>query len=298
MKTAAFLVSFVLTAILIPLLIRFSHKKNILDYPKANSIHEKPLPMMGGVVIFGVFFIIALAFGVTENLFPFFIASLPIIISGAYDDVKGIKALQKLLIQFISGVILISFGVVITRINIPFGPTLELGIYSIPATIFWFILMTNLMNIIDGLDGLAAGLAAIIFFTLINFLWGIAVSVQLLILLGATLAFLMFNFHPAKIFLGNNGSTFLGFAIAYFTVITSQKSTIVPILILPCVILLVHVADIAYAIARRARKKTGIFRGDKRHIHHVMLNSIGNHRIAVLVFYLISLSLAVAITKY
>jgi len=297
MKIADFLLPFILTLILTPLLIKFSYKKKILNYPNTNSIHKKPMPVLGGAVIFSVFFIVALAMKSTEHLFPLFLASLPIIISGVYDDVKGLKASQKLLVQLLSSLILISFGVIIVKIAIPFGPVLELGVFSMPVTVFWFILMLNLINVMDGMDGLAAGLSSIIFFVLLSFMWGSVTAVQLLILLGSTLAFLIFNFHPARIFLGNNGSAFLGLTIAYFALVTSQKSTITPILALPCLILLVHVADIAYAIARRARAKMSIFKGDKGHVHYIMLNVIGNHRIVVLIFYLISLILAVTILK-
>lgn len=294
MESVAFILAFILTIILSIFIIKLSYRKNILDHPKEKSIHKKPVPMLGGVVIFSVFFITNLALKTSENLLPLFLASLPILISGIYDDIKGMNASQKLLIQFISSIILISFGIVITRIRIPFGGTLELGIFSIPATILWLILMTNLVNVIDGLDGLAVGLSAIIFLVLINFIWSAAHIIQLVIFFAVTVGFLIFNFHPAKIFLGNNGSTFLGFAIAYFALVTSRKSPIMPVLILPCIILAIHLADILYAMTRRARGGISIFKGDKRHIHHVMLNIIGDHKITVLIFYLISLGLAFA----
>ena len=293
----SFLLPFTLAIILTFFTIKISYRKKILDCPKTNSIHEKPVPMLGGLVIFCVFFISSFILKIQKGLLPLFVGSMLIIVSGIYDDIKGMRAAQKLLIQTFSSVIMICFGVVLTKINIPFGPVLKLGIFAIPATIFWFILMTNLINIIDGLDGLAAGLSAIIFIVLMSFMWPSAMSLQLLILVASTGAFLIFNFHPAKIFLGNNGSTFLGFTIAYFALATSQKSTIVPILILPCAILLIHIVDIIYAIARRTRKKISIFRGDKRHIHHMMLSMIGNHRITVFIFYLISLSLSIAIIR-
>ncbi len=297
MKAIAFLLPFIATLVSIPFVVRFSRRKNILDYPRSNSIHRNPVPMLGGVVIFVVFFGTCLILKVGQVYLPLFVASLVIIASGLYDDIKGLKAPQKLLIQCLSGAILVSFGVIMKKINIPFGPTVELGIFAVPATILWFVLMSNLINIIDGLDGLAAGLSCIIFLILISFMWSSTESAGLLILLGTTSAFLIFNFYPARIFLGNNGSTFLGFTIAYFALATSQKSTIMPILILPCVILSIHVIDIAYAVARRTRDGINIFKGDKKHIHHIMLNIIGNHRATVLVFYLMSLVLSFAILK-
>ena len=253
--------------------------------------------MLGGVVIFCAFFSICLISGNTDKLLPLFIASLPIIIAGVYDDLNGMTASQKLFVQFVSSIVIISFGIVITQARIPFSPLLKLGIFSIPTTICWFILMSNLMNIIDGLDGLASGLAGITLFTLLFFARDACVASQILILLGAVSGFLLLNFNPAKIFLGNNGSTFLGFAIAYLALTTSQKSTIIPILALPCVVLVIHLADIVYAILRRAKNKKNIFKGDKKHIHHMILNATKNHKCTVFMFYAISLALAFLIVR-
>lgn len=295
MKPIIFLFTLIFTGIMTFFVIILSYKKNILDYPKENSLHQKPLPMLGGLVIFFVFFITSLIFRAFDNLLPLFLGSLIMIASGIYDDLAGINAPRKLLIQFTASLVIIFFGMSIARIKIPFGPTLELGVFSIPATVIWFILMINLINIIDGLDGLACGLAFVIFFTLAHFSWPEPIGAQLVILLASTLAFLFFNFQPAKIFLGNNGSSFLGFIIAYFSLVTSQKSTIFPVLILPCILLVVHLIDAAYAVIRRKSLGVSIFKGDKRHVHHIMLNRIGSHRVTVLLFYLISIIIAFAV---
>ncbi len=298
MKILGFIISFVLTLILTPLVIKLSYRKDLLDYPKSNSIHKRPLPMMGGVVIFFVFFITSLILKAGDNLLPFFLGSLIIMLSGIYDDLKGLNAAKKLFIQFIAVLVLTYFGIMVTKIKIVFGPTMELGIFSIPLTIFWFIVIINLINVIDGLDGLAVGLCAIVFFFISIFTQDQSINLQLLVLLGSIAAFLLYNFYPAKIFLGNNGSAFLGFSIAYFALTTSQKSTIAPLLALPCGILLAHILDLMYAIFRRARHGGNIFKGDKNHLHHLMLNVIRDHRMTVLLFYLLSAVLATITIRF
>jgi len=253
--------------------------------------------MAGGLIVFAVFFIISFISNARFNLIPLFLASLPMIASGLYDDRRGLNAAQKILIQLIAVIILMSFGIMITKIKLPFGNILEIGHFSIPATIIWFLFMTNLINLLDGLDGLAAGLCTVVFGALFIIMHPSLFDAQLLILAGSLLAFMIFNFYPAKIFLGNNGSSFLGFAVAYFSLVTSQKSSILPILVVPPCILMVHVFDAGYSVLRRAKKGRKIFEGDKGHIHHIMLGSIKNHRVTVLAFYLTSLIIAIFILK-
>ncbi len=292
-----FLIAFIPTVLAIPAIIKISHKTGILDSPRSNSVHTEPVPMLGGLILFVVFFCSAVFLRVTDGLMPLLIGSLIMIISGLYDDLRGMNAAQKLSIQFIAALIVIFFGLGIDKITVPFGPVIELGPFSGAVTILWFIFMINLINIIDGLDGLAAGLSLVTLLTLLHFLWPVPVRAQVLILIAALSGFLIFNFHPAKIFLGNNGSAFLGFAIAFFSLTLSQKSTVIPILALPCCVLGVHVVDVIYAFTRRKKRGASIFEGDKRHIHHVMLKSVKSHRLTVLLFYLFSLIIAFMLIK-
>jgi len=287
MGFAAFSVSFVMSLIFTPLIIKISYKKNLLDHAiKGHSIHTRPIPFTGGIVLYVVFFIACLIFKSEFDLVPFFLASLIIFVSGLCDDLWELSAIQKLFFQFVSASILVGFGVVITRLGPPFLGFYELGIFSIPVTLFWFVFVINLVNLIDVLEGLAAGLCAMIFFILAVFLPPCSVSIPLLILLGSVLAFLFFNFHPAKIFLGNLGSSFLGFSVAYFSLVGSQKTTVTPILLMPCVVLFFHIMDIVYVISRRNRQGVSIFKGDRKHFHHLLLRTIRNHSRSVLLFYL------------
>lgn len=293
----AFALSFILTLALTPFAIEACREKNILDYPKEKSIHTKPIPMLGGVVIFCAFFLISLIMKATENLLPLFISSLCLVISGIYDDLAGLNASRKLIIQFIAVYILIAFGISINKIRFPFGSETELGVLSPATTVIWFIFIINLINIIDGLDGLAAGLSAIVAFLLLGFTSSWAQAAQILILAGSLLAFLRFNFYPAGIFLGNNGSSLVGFLIAYFSLVTSQKTTVIPIMALPLCALLVHVFDVIYAVFRRTKSRVNIFKGDRQHMHYLLLDITKNHALTVLSFYLISLVLAVIMLR-
>ena len=288
-------IPFVLTLIITPFAIKISHRRNFLDHPKANSVHTKPIPMAGGLVIFFAFFVTTVLLKNTYNMLPFFAGAAIVVMGGIYDDLKGMNAQKKLLIQTISVIVLSCFGITISKIRFPFTPIIELGLFSVPLTILWFLVMINLINIIDGLDGLAAGLSAIVLFATAFFAQPHSIYLQILTLLSATLSFLLFNFYPAKIFLGNSGSSLLGFSIAYFLTITSQKSTMIPILILPCTVLSFYIFDSLYAIIRRRRQGRSVFTGDKEHIHHLMLSGIKNHRLVVLIFYLSSLVISLIV---
>jgi UDP-GlcNAc:undecaprenyl-phosphate/decaprenyl-phosphate GlcNAc-1-phosphate transferase len=289
--------SFILTLALIPVVIKYSYRKGLLDHPKPGSVHTRPVPMTGGIVVFCVFFLMAFLLDARHNLVQLLIASVPMLLGGLYDDRKGLNATQKLLLQSVSVLILMASGVMITKLKLPAGGILDITYFSIPVTMLWLLFMTNLVNLLDGLDGLAAGEGIIVLSVLYIIMNPSLYDCQLLIFVGALSAFLIFNFYPARIFLGNNGSSFLGFAIGYFSLVTSQKSSVLPILIVPPCILMIHVLDVGYSVLRRAVKGEKIFKGDRGHIHHILLGSIKNHKVTVLAFYLISLLLAAVVLK-
>ena len=294
----AFILSLVATFIITPFVINLSYRRGFLDYPKQKSIHVKPMPMLGGAVLFFVFFLSSFFLGAHFNLIPLFLAAIPVFAGGIYDDIKGMSAGWKLSIQFISIVVLMSFGVLIKVVRVPYGPLLYLGSFSIPVTIIWFLFILNLVNLLDGLDGLASGLCVIAFIFILVTTPTSLFDNQLIILIGSTLAFLVFNFNPAKVFLGNNGSAFLGLMVGYFSLVTSQKSTVMPTLIIPLVIFLIQIFDMGIAVFRRLKSGANIFRGDKYHIHHLALNIVKSHRSAVLIFYLFSLICAFISLKF
>lgn len=293
MKILNFIISFVITIAVMPRAIGFSVKNKLLDIPKKGSIHSRPIPFTGGVIIFFIFFVMCALLGLVQNLVALLAGSLLIIAAGLYDDIRGLAAPGKLLMQLAASLIMICFGIYITRVRVPFAGVIELGVLSVPLTVLWTIFIINLVNIIDGLDGLAGGLCAIVLFVIFVFAQSYVVGAQLLVLLAATTGFLVYNFYPAKIFLGNNGSSFLGFLIAYFSLVSSQKSTITATLLIPCGILMVQILDIIYAVFRRQKAGVSIFKGDTKHFHHMMLNEMKDHRKTVLLFYLISIVLTI-----
>ena len=242
--------------------------------------------------MFITFFVISLILKKDFNLLPFFISSFIVFASGLYDDFIGLSAQKKLLLQLIAVLSLSCFGILITDIRLPFVTFSNLGILSLPVTILWFMLLTNLINIADGLDGLATGIYTLTLFVIWVWLPPSSISSQILISLGLTVAFLLFNFYPAKIFLGNSGSLFLGFSLAYFSIVARQESTATFFLLIPITLLLIHVIDMLYAVYRRRKQGVSIFKGDKTHLHYLLLGKIVDHRKTVLLFYLATLILA------
>jgi len=295
--TKILLMSFILTLLLTPAAIIFSRRNNILSYPTENSIHTAPMPFIGGVVLFTVFFILSWIFKSSDTLLPFFLGSAAILLIGLYDDFRGLNAKIKIALQLLAVLVLILSGVFITSLRTPFAGFRDLGLWSLPITIVWFMFMINLVNIIDGLDGLAAGLSGITFLVMLNYLHSGSMNIQLLIMIGSIMGFLIFNFYPAKIFLGNSGSSFLGFSIAYFSLIGYQKGNALIILMGPLAVLSVHVFDAAYAVYRRLRSGSYVLKGDKRHLHHLLLKRMNGHRKTVLIFYLASSILAFLLTR-
>ena len=185
--------------------------------------------------------------------------------------------------------IVMFFGVQITFISNPFNGIFALGAIGIPLTLFWIVGVTNAINLIDGLDGLAAGVTAIsavaLFFVALR-THQVGASLLMLALAGAALGFLRYNFFPAKIFLGDSGSLFLGFILASSSVVGVFKTTLVVALVIPVLILGVPIFDTLFAIGRRLKEKKHPFEADDKHIHHMFLRAGFTQREAVLAIYI------------
>ena len=226
-----------------------------------------------------------------------------IVLLGLIDDYKNLPAKVKLLGQIVCACVLVAFDVRIDFITDPFGDYLYLEYLAIPATIFWIVGLTNTVNLIDGLDGLAAGVATIASVTicLVALQQGYAlVAVLTAALAGAAIGFLFYNFNPAKIFMGDTGSMFLGFMLAGISVIGAVKSAATIALIVPILALGLPIMDTTFAIVRRYRGGVPIFKPDKGHLHHRLLDLGFTQRQAVLLMYIISALLglsAVALTE-
>jgi len=297
---AIFIVALASTLLLTPVVKTFALKIGALDSPAQRKIHISPVPRLGGLAIYLGFMLasilglgLAVTLGMKINLLSFsaIIAGATVLLAvGIIDDLKGLSALQKLIIQILAASLAIWGGVQITFISNPFNGLFFLGILSIPATLFWIVGITNTINLIDGLDGLAAGITAIAAFTLFVVALRthqIGAAILLSALAGAALGFLKFNFNPASIFLGDSGSLFLGFILATISIIGVLKSTIFIALVIPILILGIPIFDTTSAIIRRVKAKRPIFTADLGHIHHHLIKEGFTQRQAVLSIYFI-----------
>lgn len=208
---------------------------------------------------------------------------------GIVDDKYQLAARYKFIVQLVAAIIVVLSGLEITYINFPFGHVIEFGYFSIPITILWIVGITNAINLIDGLDGLAGGVSIIALITI----GGLAISlgdpfVALIsfLLIGSTLGFLVFNFYPAKIFMGDTGAMFLGYMIGVLSILGFKNATLFS-LIVPIAILGVPILDTLLAIVRRVVHKKPLYSPDKMHLHHCLLNLGFGHRQTVILIYCI-----------
>ena len=294
----AILLACATSAIVAPLMIKFAFKVGAVDVPKdERKIHSKPMPRIGGLsFIFGffvaiIFSLLTVEFDTSVNLFGFFVGAGIVAAVGFLDDIYHIKPWQKLLGQVIAAILVIVSGLRICYINIPFFSTIY-GLndaLSVIITFFWIIGVTNALNLIDGLDGLATGVSAIATLALtIVFMLNGSGELPIIItaaLLGGLLGFLPYNFNPAKTFMGDTGSNFLGFTLATVSMIGMAKTYTVMAIIIPVVILGLPIFDTLFAIIRRITHHKSIMEADRGHVHHRLIDAGLSQKQAVLVLY-------------
>lgn len=247
------------------------------------------MPRLGGLAIFGGvvagYFVGGLY---NEKITGITVGAIIIVITGILDDKYELSAKYKLLGQLLAAGAVVGSGLNIDHLTIPFVGTYDLGLWTYPITVFWIVAITNAINLIDGLDGLSAGISAIVIGT-IAFMAGVAgkpmILMLSLILLGSTLGFLFHNFHPAKIFMGDTGALFLGYSISVLSLLGLYKSVTLFSFIVPIMILGVPIFDTTYAIIRRIVNKKPISAPDKSHLHHRLLALGLSHRKTVLCIY-------------
>jgi UDP-GlcNAc:undecaprenyl-phosphate GlcNAc-1-phosphate transferase len=294
----AFIASFITVLIITPFVIKFAIKIGATDKPNQRKVHQKVMPRLGGLAIFigvvsGYF-----AGGVySAQVTGITIAALVILATGILDDMYELSAKTKLLGQLLSAVIVVATGLKIDFLTIPFVGVFDLGVWTYPITILWIIAITNAINLIDGLDGLAAGVSLIVIST-IAFLAGSAgmmlISTLAVILMGSILGFLFYNFNPAKIFMGDTGALFLGYSISILSLLGLYKSVTLFSFIVPVIILGVPIFDTTFAIIRRIVNKKPISAPDKNHLHHRLLALGLSHKTTVLAIYGLGLIFAVS----
>ncbi len=300
----AFFVSFLMAFLSTPLAERVAYKIGAIDVPKdARRMHKKPIPRLGGLAIFFGFVVGMVMFAVmTREMISIMAGALLIVALGVIDDRKPIRAIIKLLVQIIAALIVVYFGGVkidaITNPNI-FSPNvyLELGWLAIPVTVIWICGVTNAVNLIDGLDGLAAGIASIssiciMIIALLTNEYHIAVFTACLA--GGCLGFLPHNFNPAKIFMGDSGSTFLGFSLACISIEGMFKGYAAISFAVPLLVLALPIFDTTVAILRRVRDHRPIMAPDRGHFHHKLIDMGFSQKQAVGIMYAISALLGIS----
>ncbi|PDO10356.1 MAG: undecaprenyl-phosphate alpha-N-acetylglucosaminyl 1-phosphate transferase [Candidatus Reconcilbacillus cellulovorans] len=301
LAVAAAALAGVLSLALTPAVRSFALRVGAVDVPNARKVHTRVMPRLGGLAIYAAFLVAAVVvvpFAEGTDFSPKVALGLAlggavIVFIGALDDRFGLSPKAKLLGEIAAAVVAVWIGDIrIELLNVPFGDT-EIGtsFLSIPLTILWIVGVTNAVNLIDGLDGLAAGVSAIANATILALaaLMGNETVVLLsAALLGGTLGFLVHNFHPAKIFMGDSGALFLGFSLATLSILGFKQATLVSFVV-PIVILAVPLGDTFFAIVRRVLNRRPISLPDRGHLHHCLQQLGLSHRQTVVVIYGISL---------
>jgi UDP-GlcNAc:undecaprenyl-phosphate GlcNAc-1-phosphate transferase len=311
----SFLAALALSLVLTPLSIKLGLRLGITDKPADNvetnidgqrrRVNRKVTPRTGGIAI-AIAFIISVFFfdSLTMQLKGILVGGGIVFIGMLLDDMFDIPALLKLLIQSVAAIVVIAFGVRVTAFtNFLHGGFFQLGIAGIIFTYFWIVGITNALNLIDGLDGLAGGVAALIFLAMFFFaaLKGLATMGAILVaLLGAVLGFLVFNYNPAKVFLGDAGSEFLGFMIASLSVYGALKLPTTVMLVVAVFALGIPIAETVSSIFRRAARHQSPMKGDNGHFHYLLLFRGWSQRRITTLYYLVtfmlcSIGLAIAL---
>lgn len=289
---AALLSAFVLSCLASPLAIRLAFKIGAVDRPEERKVHTHTMPRVGGTAIFLSFLVCLLLILKVSGPFTGLVyGACLIFLVGLLDDIFRLSAWVKLLGQIAAAAVAVHFGVAMHFVASPFNGALDLGFLSIPLTLLWIVGVSNAINLIDGLDGLAAGVSAIAAAAMgiIALIKGQPeFAVVAFTLVAAIAGFLPFNFYPAKTFMGDSGSNFLGFTLGCLAIIGMTKSATLISLLVPVVILAIPILDTFSAIIRRMYNKEPIFLPDRDHLHHRLMALGMSHRRSVLIIYGVS----------
>ncbi|CAA7602279.1 phospho-N-acetylmuramoyl-pentapeptide-transferase [Acididesulfobacillus acetoxydans] len=287
-----FALALFLAVVATPLSILLAKRWGAIDYPGARRVHKHPIPRLGGVAIYVAFWLTA---AVTQKwdqtLSGLFLGSSLILAVGIWDDVRGMRPLVKLIWQIAAAAILLFFGFSMDQISLPLVRSLSLGGLGLVLVVFWVVGLVNTVNISDGLDGLAAGIcfeAALLLFWSASRIHQVPAAHWTLALAGAALGFLFFNFHPARVFMGDSGSMFMGYMIGGISIAGLLKTATILGLVFPLLVLGMPLADLTFAIVRRKLRGSPIASADRGHLHHRLLDAGLTQRQAVLLMYGIS----------
>ncbi len=294
------------TFLLTPFVRRLAFRWGAIDVPNDRKVHREPMPRLGGLAVYGGFWLpwaglFFVANRVTEIMKNFgklslalALAATVMLVLGVIDDIRGVSARKKLLVQILVATGLYFGGFRIQSISNPFGETIVLGWFGLPISVAWIVTLTNAINLLDGIDGLAAGVTACIALSLglINVMYdNVAVAWLTLLLAGACLGFLPYNFSPARIFLGDSGSLFIGMMVACVGILSLFKAATVTFVAAPLVLFGLPLFDTTNVFFGRLLRGKSPFSADKTHIHHRLLNLGLNHSQAAYLLYAVTLAL-------
>jgi UDP-GlcNAc:undecaprenyl-phosphate GlcNAc-1-phosphate transferase len=297
---ALFLVGAVVTALLTPLATRLAIRLGAVSAPGGRNVNVRAIPRLGGLAICGAFFAAIAALYASEasaalvlrtdvgRLVGLLLGAVGLCLVGAIDDARRLPALYKVYAQIAAAIVAFAFGYRISAVWLPGVGTLFMGSFALPVTVLWIVGITNAINLIDGLDGLAGGVAfcaALTNLVVAVITGNTFVAVAMSALLGAIAGFLFFNFNPARIFMGDSGSYFVGFVLGTMSLVGAQIASTAVSLLVPILALGLPIIDTLFSMLRRVLERRSPFDPDRGHIHHRLLDMGFTHKRAVLVLY-------------
>jgi len=295
-----FIGGLIITAFCIPVIIKLSKKYNLVDNPDHRKLHKDPIPTLGGVGFFIGFIVLSLIWMIVYgNLSDgiLFLGLIILFVTGIFDDLKDLRASLKFLIQIIVALVIAYFGFKIESLNGVFGIDQMPVVAQYAFSILLIVGLTNAFNLIDGIDGLAGGLAfinSIVLGAILLYQHNIMYSILAFSFAGALFGFLIYNFNPAKIFMGDTGSLIVGFLMAIFGIVVIKGGMTTDTLsgdtrsltIVVVGILLLPVYDTLRVFTERIMKKNSPFKPDKTHVHHLLIETGANHKKAAIILYI------------
>ncbi len=291
--------TFLFTALFIPIVKKIAVFIGAMDVPNERKVHKVPIPRLGGLGIYAGFLLGYMLFGLhSVQMNAVLIGSFIILVTGIFDDIKPIPAKYKLIGQIVGAAVVPLYGGIILQDVSAFGLYLDFGIFAYPITIIFIVAIINCINLIDGLDGLSSGISSIYFLTvgiialILNNSNGLDVILTFIML-----GFLVHNFHPAKIFMGDSGSMFLGYIIAVIALLGFKNITLTSFIV-PILLLAIPIMDTLFAIIRRIVNHKPLGMPDKNHLHHQLLKLKLSQTKTVLVIYLVDILFALASIVY
>ncbi len=288
------LVTFLISTFLVPIVKKIAFHVNAIDYPNERKVHAKPMPRLGGLAIFLAFLTGYMLFAQEmKGMLGIIMGGFLLLLIGIFDDINPMSARYKLIGQIIAASVAVFYGEVLLQNISAFGIYIDFGGISPVITVLFIVALINAINLIDGLDGLSGGISSIYFGTIIvisfllNKTTGLDMMISLL-MLGSILGYLVHNFPPAKIFMGDSGSMFIGYMISIVALLGFKNVTLTS-LIVPILILAIPIIDTILAIFRRFINNKPIGEADKNHIHHQFLKMKFSTRKTILIIYVINI---------